>query len=83
MKMKSKHTKMVLLEKYQTATHKVVILGDAATQGRCLCVAHLTDLNPIDLTQLTYTERTVFNLSRELACAKALNAIRLAIISQD
>ena len=40
---------VMLMQKYETATHKVVVLGDVATGGKSLCIAHFTDKVPISL----------------------------------
>ena len=41
---------VMLMQKYETATHKVVILGDVETGGKILCIAHFTDKVPLDLS---------------------------------
>ena len=53
-----------LLQKYETATHKVVVLGDVATSGKSLCIAHFTDKVPISLAV------------KQKAAIRALDAIR-------
>ena len=41
---------VMLMQKYETATHKVVVLGDVATGGKSLCIAHFTDKVSIPLS---------------------------------